>query len=429
MLICPECLGELVDTATDHGYVWICAKCRAQCLNQAVLVKMKSEEFARRLSAQAREIGAPRRRPCPMCSNYMTEVNGAEGGEPVPLDFCAVCGTTWISARASEKLLPSPAPAAATPTSTTTPPPMNPSYAAMTPINPPSVALPSVGAAETAATAMPAAPAAPDLSSRIPALTQEQQDRIAAFYAQSATNQFNSKYAEKRRFAPESAWQRIAGYLGMPVKCDTQLSRPPATTWALTFFIAVVSLVAIFATDMRTTVGNLAFIPAQPFRHYGLTLLTCVLLHGGLFHLLSNSYFLFFFGDSVEDRIGGLSFLLLFLGSAVTGNFLHTFMDPNAEVPVIGASGGIAGVLAFYGLSFPRAKLAFYILFRIWIRLPALLFVLAWIGMQFFGARAQVAGFGDVSYLAHLGGVVMGIVFWLFWTLSGKEAKETGSGV
>jgi len=106
------------------------------------------------------------------------------------------------------------------------------------------------------------------------------------------------------------------------------------------------------------------------------------------------------------------------------GNTLHAALDPHSAVPLIGASGGIAGLITFFGLAFPRAKLGFVIGFRFWIKIPALAFVLFWILLQVLGARAQIAGFGDVSYLGHLGGVAVGLVFWLAWKFGGEDRPE-----
>lgn len=402
MLACPECLVELVYAPTDRGYVWQCEQCGGCVSNLAALRERAGPQYVERLTRLAREGGASWKRPCPMCSNYLTELDAALEGDALSLDVCTTCQSVWLGREARLRLLPSSSPG-----------------------SPSAVPSEPVQATPAAATTTPSVPDRPS------SLSQEQQERIAAFYAQTAANQFDRAQGEKKSYAPDTTWQKVLGSLGMPVKCDTFLSRTPITTWILAFFIAAVSLLALLATDMETTVGNLAFIPALPFRHYGLTLLTSILLHGGLLHLLSNLYFLVFFGDSVEDHIGGFGFILLFLGAAMVGNTVHAALDPHSEVPLIGASGGIAGLLTYYGLTFPRARVAFCfwlgLVYRFWIRVPALLFVLFWVAMQVLGARAQIAGFSDVSSLAHLGGAAVGLIFWLAWRLGDKAEGQKGS--
>jgi membrane associated rhomboid family serine protease len=139
-------------------------------------------------------------------------------------------------------------------------------------------------------------------------------------------------------------------------------------------------------------------------------------LHGGIFHLLSNLCFLLVFGDKVEDDLGSGRFLLLLTMATVVGDIVHIAADPDSTLPCIGASGGISGVIAYYALKFPRARLGFlfwiFHVFR-WVRAPAVVLFVVWIGIQLLGTSNQLAGISNVSYLAHLGGAAVGFVFWL----------------
>jgi membrane associated rhomboid family serine protease len=127
-------------------------------------------------------------------------------------------------------------------------------------------------------------------------------------------------------------------------------------------------------------------------------------------------YFLLVFGDNVEEWLGKKLFILLLASAAFVGDVAHIVWDPNSDVPSIGASGGISGIVTFYALTFPRARIG--VLFGIfpvirWIRVPAYSLFLVWVLMQLFGVWQQVSGFSNVSSLAHLGGISMGFMFWM----------------
>jgi membrane associated rhomboid family serine protease len=111
--------------------------------------------------------------------------------------------------------------------------------------------------------------------------------------------------------------------------------------------------------------------------------------------------------------------LALILAAAFAGDVLHVTLDPHSDVPAVGASGGISGVIVFYALQFPHAKLGvmfryFYYLFR-WVTMSAFAALILWLALQIFGAFAQVGGFSRVSSLAHLGGAAVGFGLWLLY--------------
>ncbi|MGH2435580.1 MAG: rhomboid family intramembrane serine protease, partial [bacterium] len=133
-------------------------------------------------------------------------------------------------------------------------------------------------------------------------------------------------------------------------------------------------------------------------------------------HLISNMYFLLVFGDNVEDFLGTGRYLALLLLAAVLGDLTHIALDPRQQIPLIGASGGISGIVLYYALKYPRAQLG--ILLRIWlyfrwIRMPAYAYVGIWVVLQMIGAQQQIAGITNVSALAHLGGAAVGLAFWV----------------
>ncbi len=155
-------------------------------------------------------------------------------------------------------------------------------------------------------------------------------------------------------------------------------------------------------------------IPAKFTRHFGLTFVTSFFLHGGLFHLIGNLYFLIVFGDNTEDVLGKGRYLLLVAAAAMVGDVTHILADPRAAVPCIGASGGISGILAYYCLRFPRASVGMVWWLR-WFRLPVGLMFALWVLTQIVGAMWVSAGMGNVAVFAHLGGAAVGVLFWL-WT-------------
>ena len=131
------------------------------------------------------------------------------------------------------------------------------------------------------------------------------------------------------------------------------------------------------------------------------TLVTHQFLHGSWYHVLFNAYFLYVFGDNIEHLFGRQRFALLFIGAGVAGGLLHVLLTHATATPVVGASGSIAGIMAAYLWSFPRAKL-FQTIFFVQLKIPAWVYLGAWVGLQlvmgFFTDKVQFAWF------AHLGG-------------------------
>lgn len=117
-------------------------------------------------------------------------------------------------------------------------------------------------------------------------------------------------------------------------------------------------------------------------------------------------------GDNVEDSLGAGRFGLLLLTATLAGELIHGLGSPDPTIPCVGASGGISGVIAYYALRFPRAKLGFLIYFR-WVSIPAWACFIMWVLLQIIGALQQVSGVSAVSSLAHLGGAVVGMLFYM----------------
>ncbi len=121
-----------------------------------------------------------------------------------------------------------------------------------------------------------------------------------------------------------------------------------------------------------------------------LPFLTTMFLHGGWLHLIANMWTLFIFGDNVEDRLGHVRFLLFYVTSGVAGSLLHAYLSPNSWVPVVGASGAIAGVMGAYFLLFRHSMVLVFIPFFIVapiVEVPAYVFLGVWFLLQFFSWR------------------------------------------
>lgn len=140
-----------------------------------------------------------------------------------------------------------------------------------------------------------------------------------------------------------------------------------------------------------------------------LTLLTSMFQHGGWMHLAGNMWFLHLFGDNVEDRLGHLRYLLFYLGAGLCAAGLQVALDPGSTIPIVGASGAIAGVLGAYLAWYPRARIDTLVFLGIFIRrmdLPALWFLGFWFLGQLLGILGPAGG---VAYGAHIGGFLAGL--------------------
>lgn len=144
-----------------------------------------------------------------------------------------------------------------------------------------------------------------------------------------------------------------------------------------------------------------------------LSLFTSLFLHAGWFHLLSNMLTLYIFGDNVEDRMGSFPFLLFYLLSGLAAGLLQTFSDLNSVVPILGASGAIAGVLGAYMFLYPRARVVTLIMLFIFpwfVEIPALFYLGFWFFSQLFSGFASIGAVaGGVAWWAHIGGFLFGL--------------------
>jgi len=144
-----------------------------------------------------------------------------------------------------------------------------------------------------------------------------------------------------------------------------------------------------------------------------LSFLTFMFLHGGFLHLLGNMWFLYIFGDNVEDRLGHFRYLVFYLLCGLASGISHLVINWHSVIPTIGASGAIAGVMGAYFILYPRAKVLtlvpIFIFFQ-FIELPAFLFLGIWFLFQFLSAAGASAQAGGIAWWAHIGGFVFGVI-------------------
>lgn len=142
-----------------------------------------------------------------------------------------------------------------------------------------------------------------------------------------------------------------------------------------------------------------------------LTLLTSMFLHGGFLHLAGNLLYLWVFGNNVEDRLGHRLFLLFYLGAGLAAATAQILAEPSARLPMVGASGAVSGVLGFYLVIWPRARvlvvlpiLPFFLL-----RIPAGWLLGFWFAGQLGGALLAPSEVGGIAFWAHVGGFLLGV--------------------
>ncbi len=187
--------------------------------------------------------------------------------------------------------------------------------------------------------------------------------------------------------------------------------RPPVVVRALVGLNALAFLVEL-ALGPQGVIPAWGFVPALFFRDplgEGYRILTSMFLHGGFFHILSNMWFLWVFGDNVEDRLGHLRFLIFYLLGGVAAALAQGLVMPASTVPMIGASGAVSAVLGAYYVLFPRA----YVIALVWfilpftLALPAGFYLGYWAFLQLLQGLAGVPG---IAFWAHLGGFLFGAV-------------------
>lgn len=152
----------------------------------------------------------------------------------------------------------------------------------------------------------------------------------------------------------------------------------------------------------------------RPASFHFANLITSMFLHGGWLHILGNMLFLWVFGDNVEDVMGHGKYLLFYLACGIAAGLAQVAIDPGSRIPMVGASGAIAGVMGAYMVKFPRSSVVMFawFFFIFTFDLPAWVLLFYWFAMQIFGGFGSIteASQGGTAFFAHVGGFIAGIV-------------------
>ena len=218
-----------------------------------------------------------------------------------------------------------------------------------------------------------------------------------------------------------------------PIKTTEKLNSWPVVTWLLVALNMLVFVQQVTTPDPEAFIRQWGLVPAnypnlfspqqaqiggqwQPVAAF----LSSMFLHGGLWHLLGNMLSLFVFGPNVEDRFGHLRFLLVYVACGLAAGITQVAFSGHSLVPVVGASGAIAGVMGAFFLMFPRARVVSVVpivVVPVIVRVPAAVYLLFWIGMNVINALTELqmsftdAKSAGVAWWAHIGGFVIGMVY------------------
>jgi membrane associated rhomboid family serine protease len=182
--------------------------------------------------------------------------------------------------------------------------------------------------------------------------------------------------------------------------------------------IAVNLLIFLFEASLDPYTLN-AFISQfglVPVQFHFSAILTSMFIHGGWLHVLGNMWFLWIFGNNIEDILGHEKFLIFYLLCGIAAAVTQTFFNVDSRVPMVGASGAIAGVMGAYMVKFPhsRIKTLVFMLFIFFIDVPAWFMLIYWFAVQFFSGVGSIAestaNSGGTAFFAHVGGFIAGII-------------------
>jgi membrane associated rhomboid family serine protease len=200
---------------------------------------------------------------------------------------------------------------------------------------------------------------------------------------------------------------------------DTQPSYSKPIVTILLIVLNVLVFLFEFSLDPYTRNAFISTYGMVPDHFTVSSVFTSMFLHAGWFHVLGNMWFLWIFGDNIEDILGHFKFLLFYLLCGVAAALAQYFFDPFSRIPVVGASGAIAGVMGAYMVKFPRARIVtfvFVFLFFTTIDIPAWAMLIYWFFLQLAGGFDSIASSlysrgGGTAFLAHVGGFLAGMAF------------------
>ncbi|HEX9461704.1 MAG TPA: rhomboid family intramembrane serine protease [Alphaproteobacteria bacterium] len=211
----------------------------------------------------------------------------------------------------------------------------------------------------------------------------------------------------------------------IPLRDDNVTRRPPSATTGIIGLCTAVFLYQISLPGRGSEIVALGYgmipsvlfgthhlSPAIPTVAPWLTVFTSMFLHGGFLHIAGNMLYLWVFGRAVDDALGSIRFVVFYLICGVAAAMTQAFVEPDATVPMIGASGAISGILGAYLVLFPRARVLVLFFWGLItpLHLPAKVLLLWWIVVQVASILLSSRGEGGVAWYAHIGGFVAGMI-------------------
>ncbi len=207
-----------------------------------------------------------------------------------------------------------------------------------------------------------------------------------------------------------------------PIRDSARTQGIPIVNWALIVVnVLVLAWIASLAPRAQESlIYSYGFVPEAFFRSpisgAALTLITSMFLHGGWYHVISNMWALYIFGDNIESRLGHGRYLVFYLATGIAAALAHAALTPASEIPTVGASGAVAGVMGAYILLFPHSRIVTLIplFFLPWfVEVPALIYVGVWFLSQLFNGLfsllPETEAAAGVAWWAHVGGFAAGL--------------------
>ena len=219
----------------------------------------------------------------------------------------------------------------------------------------------------------------------------------------------------------------------IPLKDENPTKNRCYLRYVILFICLVVFFFQISSSQSNLITYYFGFKPASFFNNFDkptffpvLTLFTSLFMHGGWMHLIGNMMYLVIFADNIEDVFGKKKFILFYLFSGIFASFSQALLNLSSDVPMIGASGAIAGVLGAYLFYFPKAKILVLVPFFIFftLRIPASILLIFWFIFQFLNLSNIES---SVAWMAHIGGFIFGYIFSI---INGKKpVQKKGSSI
>lgn len=366
MYQCPECLLKLRPRRSAHVNYWACTNCGGHLVGIYPLKRLVGDSPVQKLWMNSAE--APfGQRACPSCQKKLRVILHEDNKVPVELDLCRLCQVIWTDQ------------------------------------------------GELVDTHQ-----VKDTRKKLN-LNKEQMaeytEAVAELARQTTKPKEDSEFISDR--GPDDPLKWLPAIVGLPVEMERRRLRDSALlTWILALTAVCIHIRAL-SFGLQEMILSYGFISAEPLRHMGVTFISSFFLHGGWFHLIGNLYFLLVFGDDIEDELGWSNFLVLIFASHLAGILGQTMFSGPSTIPMVGASAGVFGVLGYYMVRFPRAKVGYMYLFffrAYWLRISAMWLLLGKIAWEMLMASVvyeQAGVRGGVAHAAHIGGAFIGVVIGL----------------